>query len=175
MAIISSVGPDEWVEVANPGPGELDLAGYYLADAAGGRVYGFTGMLAAGAVTVVYGSAAATWEAANGESTTGLRLGNDGGIVQLLQVVGGAPIVVDTVSYLNHEAEDDRSSGRLPDGSSTWVLFDSLFPYTGTLTPAGTGMPPTPGARNDGSPVDPPPTPSQETTWGAVKALYSLS
>jgi hypothetical protein len=29
---------DEWVEIVNPGPGTLDLAGYFLADEVGGRL-----------------------------------------------------------------------------------------------------------------------------------------
>jgi len=165
---------DEWVEIVNPGPGTLTLDGFFLADEAGGLVYGFTGTLAEGAVKVVYGSQAVAWEVANDETATGLRLGNDGDTVQLLQRVGASTVVADSFTYNTYEAEDDRSSGRLPDGSSTRALFDGLNLYTGTTAPLSSGLPPTPGARNDGGAVVPPPTPSEEMTWGHVKKLYSL-
>src|SRR5512140_2562702 len=92
----SSYRDDEWIEVYNPGPGSLDLTGYYIADETGGFVYGFNDTLAAGAVLVVYGSQAVAWESANGESATGLRLGNDGDTVQLLQRVDNSTITVDS-------------------------------------------------------------------------------
>lgn len=164
---------DEWVEIVNPGPGALTLDGCFLADEAGGLVYGFSGTLAEGGVQVVYGSQAVAWEAANDETATGLRLGNDGDTVQLMQRVGASTVVVDSFTYNTYEAEDDRSSGRLPDGASNRMLFDSLNLYSGTIVPLGTGLPPTPGARNDGGAVDPPTTPAEVTTWGYVKALYS--
>lgn len=164
---------DEWVEIVNPGPETLTLDGYFLADETGGYVYGFTGTLAPGAVQVVYGGQAVAWEAANDESATGLRLGNDGDTVQLLQRVGASTVVVDSYTYNTYEAEDDRSSARLPDGTGGWVLRDGLNLYTGTTAPLTTGLPPTPGTRNDGGGGDPPPTPTEEKTWGHVKALYS--
>ncbi len=163
---------DEWVEIFNPGPGPLSLDGCYLADDAGGLVYGFAGTLAEGEVKLVYGSDAVAWEVANGETATGLRLGNDGDTVQLVQQVDTLTVVLDSFTYNTYEAEDDRSSGRLPDGSATRALFDSLNPYSGTTEPLGTGLPPTPGAPNGGE-VDPPPTPIEARTWGYVKALFA--
>jgi hypothetical protein len=46
-------------------------------------------------------------------------------------------------------------------------LFDSLNPYTGTLTPAGNGCPPSPGTPNACSSV-----PVKNVTWGSLKAAY---
>ena len=160
---------DEWVEIVNPGPGTLELTGYFLADEVGDPVFGFEGTLAPGEVRVVFGSESTEWESAHGEAATGLRLGNDGDAVQLIQMVDGAPVVIDAYSYNTYEAEDDRASGRLPDGGPTWTLFDSLNPYTGTVPPLGNGLPPTPGSENggDGS------TPAENGTWGRIKALYS--
>ena len=74
---------DEWVEIYNPGPEPLDLTGWFLGDQDGGFVYGFAGTVDPGDVRVVYGSEAEAWEAENGQSTTGLRLGNDGDTVTL--------------------------------------------------------------------------------------------
>jgi hypothetical protein len=87
--------------------------------------------------------------------------------------VNGSLVPVDAYSYNNYEAEDDRSSGRMPDGGVAWQMFDALNPYGGTATPAGNGLPPTPGMRNDGSGGNPPPTPVEERNWGRIKALYS--
>lgn len=161
---------DEFVEIVNSGSAAVDLVGYYLGDEAGNFVYGFTGSLAPGAVAVVLGSASVAWESAHGESTTGLRLGNDGDTVTLWQVVGGTNVLVDSYTYTTVEAEDDRSSGRSPDGSATWALFDALNPYSGSTPPLGNGLAPTPGGLNLG---DPPPTATEMTTWGRVKDLYA--
>jgi hypothetical protein len=159
---------DEFAEIVNPGPGSLNLSGYYLADEAGGFVYGFEGTLAPGAVRVVYGSESVTWESSHGASTTGLRLGNDGDTILLKQIVSGDTLTVDAYTYNTYEAEDDRSSGRYPNGGSEWQLFDALNRYTGSILPLGNGLPPTPGQSN-GSPM----VQVSATTWGGIKALYA--
>lgn len=161
---------DEWVEIYNPGPEPLDLAGWFLGDQNGGFVYGFAGTVDPGDVRVVYGSEAEAWEAENGQSTTGLRLGNDGDTVTLWQVVGEDTLLIDSYTYETWEAEDDRASGRRPDGGADWEIFDALNPYGGDNPPPGNGLPPTPGSRNDESPV-----PAAQGTWGRVKALYRTS
>jgi len=159
---------DEWVEIVNPGPGSLSLDGYLLTDEVGGPVYGFSGSLAEGAVLVVYGSDACEWETAHGEASTGLRLGNDGDTVILKQVVGSDTLTVDAYTYNTQEAEDDRSSGRRPDGGPVWEMFDALNPYGGSTPPLGNGLPPTPGESNGSSP-----TPARDGTWGRIKSLYA--
>jgi hypothetical protein len=159
---------DEWVEVVNPGGISVSLDGVLLADELGHPVYGFSGSLAPHEVRVVFGSESTAWESAHGEAATGLRLGNEGDTVLLKQVVGADTLVIDAYTYTNNEAEDDRSSGRLPDGEAAWQLFDSLNPYTGSTPPPGNGLPPTPGALNTGEP----PTGVESDTWGRIKALY---
>jgi len=159
---------DEWVEILNPGPGTEDLGGFFLADEHGGPVFGFEGSLAPGEIRLVFGSDAAAWESANGESATGLRLGNSGDTVTLWQAVTGDSVLVDAYTFSDDEAEDDRSSGRLPDGGSVWALFDGLNPYTGSGMPTGTGLLPTPGTPN-GEEV---PTPVTRSTWGEIKTLF---
>lgn len=158
---------DEWVEIVATSGETLD--GYFLGDEVGGFVYGFDGSLTSGAVRVVFGGDAVAWESAHGESATGLRLGNTGDTVTLWYVDGPDTTLVDSYTYADHEADNDRSSGRLPDGAADWVLFDALFPYTGSATPPGTGFLPTPGAANgsgESSPVS-------VTTWGRIKALHT--
>ena len=56
----------------------------------------------------------------------------------------------------------------LTDVGLDWVLFDARNPYGGSLDPAGTGCPPTPGwtDRCTGS------VPTEGRTFGAVKAFY---
>jgi hypothetical protein len=160
---------DEWVEIVNAGSGPVDLAGYFVGDESGAFVYGFTGELSPGEVRVVFGSDSVIWEQANGESSTGLRLGNDGDTVTLWQVADGDTIPADAYLYNTHEAEDDRSSGRAPDGGPTWEIFDGLNPYSGEGPPAGNGGDPSPGARNDGTGG----TAVAVATWGRVKALFA--
>ncbi|MCA9727274.1 MAG: lamin tail domain-containing protein [Candidatus Eisenbacteria bacterium] len=160
---------DEWIEIVNVGIDPLDLTQLYLGDESGGFVYGFEGTLASGEVRVVYGSQAVPWEQANGEAATGLRLGNDGDTATLWQVANGDTLLVDAYSYNTQEAEDDRSTGRNPDGSSVWEIFDALNPYAGQGPPSGNGLAPTPGARNDGEGS----TPVASSTWGRVKRLFT--
>lgn len=157
---------DEWVEIVATSPESLE--GYYLGDDVGAFVYGFSGSLGAGEVLVVFGGESAEWESQNGASTTGLRLGNTGDTVTLWQVAGADTSLVDSYTFLDHEAENDRSSGRLPDGGSEWTLFDGLTPYSGETVPVGTGLLPTPGAANGSGEA----SPISRATWGRIKALY---
>lgn len=154
----------------NPAPDPMDLSGYYIGDEAGNFVYGLSGQLAGYGLQLVTGSQAVAWETANGQSTTGLRMGNDGDTVTLWQVVNGLNVLIDTYTYNTYEAEDDRSTGRASDGAASWVIFDALNPYSGQTPPAGTGLAPTPGATNGGG--TPPPTPVAAATWGEIKQLF---
>ncbi len=158
---------DEWIELYNPGPGSLTLDGYLLGDENRQPVFGFSGALEAGRQRVVYGSEAVVYQQGHGLGVYGLRMGNDGDTVTLLQVVGADTILVDTYAYNTYEAEDDRSTGRRPDGSTTWEIFDLLNPYTGTTPPLGNGLAPTPGLPNSGDQVE-----VVDSTWGKVRALY---
>jgi len=160
---------DEWVEIVNPGGAPLPLEGYFLTDDAGEPVYGFAGTLAPNSVLVIYGSESVAWEGLHGESATGLRLGNDGDTLFLRQVLDGDTLVVDAYTYASHEAEDDRSSGRWPDGGPVWALFDGLNSYGGDAAPAGTGVNPSPGIPNTGAP----PNPTAVERWGRIKALFA--
>ena len=157
---------DEWVEILNTSAGILDLGSFYLTDADSVRRYSFTGLLAPGEVRLVTGKAAYDWERANGFSAVGLSLSNSGDSVLLWQTLGADSVIVDSYTYRSHEAAADRASGR-DARSGEWQLFDSLNPYTGTLTPAGNHCAPTPGQPNLCSS-----TPAERTTWGRVKTLY---
>ncbi len=160
---------DEWVEVLNTGPEPVDLAAFYLRDALGTEPHlRLSGLLPAGEARAFHGSDAAAWQAAQGLTVTGLSLNNAGDTVELHRGVPGGTgsQLVDVYIYGDHEAEDDRSSARLPDG--TWTLFDYYLPYTGTLTPGGSGCAPSPGAVNvcDGNVAD------GRASWGALKGDY---
>lgn len=157
---------DEWVEITNPGPGAVSLDGYRIAGADSTWRYGFTGTLEAGETRVVFGSQSYQWEQDHGHPQYGFRLANGGGIVGLWRLTPGDTVLVDAYTYLDHEAEDDRSSGRLPDGSGDWALFDSLNPYPGTELPVGTGCAPSPGAAAVC------PAPVEPATWGMVKSRF---
>jgi hypothetical protein len=157
---------DEWVEIINTGPGPVDLAGYRLAGADTTWRYEFSGTLGVGERAVVYGGESYAWEDANGEPRYGLRLANAGGEIHLWHLGGSDTTHVDGHSYADHEAEDDRSSGRYPDGSAAWTLFDGLNAYEGDVPPLGTGCPPSPG---EAAACSVPVTPG---TWGRLKRRY---
>ena len=156
---------DEWAEVSNGGAGPVDLSAYRLADADSTIRYEFSGILAAGAVSLVLGSMAEDQQRALGHTVTGLSLNNAGDTVILFRIEGSDTVAVDSRKYGSIEGASDRSVGRLGD-AGTWVLFDGLNKYTGSGEPKGTGCNPTPGAVN-GCPSD-----AIGATWGKIKALY---
>ena len=157
---------DEWVEIINAGATPVALEGYRLAGADTTWRYGFTGVLNPGQVRLVFGGESYQWEQANGAPLYGLRLNNTGGTLLLMRTTEGAPVLVDSYTYLDLEAEDDRSSGRAPDGGPNWRLFDGMNPFTGSGLPASTGCAPSPGARLDC------PTAASITSWGVIKSRF---
>jgi hypothetical protein len=161
-----STRDDEWVEVANTGAAALDLAGYLITD--GDRLprLALSGTLAPGGLRVAFGKESYDWERANGFPAFGLSLGNTGDKVSLWQVVGPDTVLVDSYTYLSHEAASDRAVGRTPDGGA-WALLDGLNPYAGTTAPRGTGCMPSPGGSNLCGV-----TPTRAVSWGRVKTLY---
>jgi len=161
---------DEWVEVINAGVSSVDLSAYRLGDLSGGYTwrYGFSGTLPAGAVVLVHGSDSQVWQAANGFAVAGLSLNNTGDTVFLYKIEGTDTLVADSYAYGAHEVLDDRSTGRMPDDTAEWRVFDQLNPYTGTNPPLGTGCSPSPGLVNDCEPH----VPVEDTTWGAIKVLF---
>ena len=163
---IVSSRDDEWVEIVNIGISPVILDDYRLAGADTSWRYGFSGDLAPGAVLVVYGGQSYAWETANGAPKFGLRLVNTGGSIGLWRVANGDTVLVNSYTFLDHEADPDRSTGRLPDGGGEWRVFDALNPYTGTKLPFGSGCLPSPGQ------VFQCPTPAQTTTWGSLKRRY---
>ncbi len=162
---------DEWVELYNSGPGHVDLGEYALSDDAGLWTYGFDeGQgLAVGEALVIYGSQSKAWQAEQDLPQYGFKMSNDGDTVVLWQVAGGDTLLVDSHTFNTYEADDDRATGRNPDGIGDWEIFDSLNPYSGTTPPPGNGLAPTPGLPNVG---DPPPVEIEKATWGEVKSLF---
>lgn len=163
---------DEWVEVLNTGAAVVDLADYWLRDdAVDTPRMRLEGILAPGGAAVFFGSDAAAWQETTGLSGSALSLNNAGDTVVLLRTVPGSdPLAieaVDTVTYLSHTAEDDRSSG-WDTHQVTWVLYDGLNPYTGSFEPGPTGCPPTPGAPNlcNGEVA------GEKLSFSAVKVLF---
>ncbi len=161
---------DEWIEVLNTGPAAVELADYFIRDALGTEPHiGLTGRLEVGEAAVFYGSDAAAWQTAAGLTVSGLSLNNTGDTVELWlgDPRNAGAQLVDVYIFADHEAEDDRASGRLQ-GDGTWALFDGLNPYSGSLQPQGTGCAPTPGVRNPCQGR----VPAAAVSWGAVKVQY---
>jgi len=163
---------DEWVELYNSGPGHVDLSEYLLSDDAGLWTYGFDPgvSLSAGEAVVIYGSQSLLWQQANGHSSYGFNMSNDGDVVVLWQIADTDTVLVDTHTYTSYEADDDRSTGRNPDGTGDWEIFDALNNYSGANPPFGNNLPPTPGYPNLD---DDPPVPVNRSTWGSVKSLFN--
>jgi lamin tail-like protein len=161
-----STRDDEWIEVVNLGAAPLDLSGYLLTDGDKLPRFGFAGTLAPGAMRVVYGKDSVDWERATGNPVFGLSLANTGDSVMLWQVTGTDTLLVDSYTYLSHEAAADRAVGRVPDGGP-WALEDGLDPYTGTTPPTGTGCLPSPG-----TPSLCGVTPTRNASWGQLKTIY---
>jgi hypothetical protein len=159
---------DEWVEIVNTSASQVDLSKYRLSDAAAATDFRFalSGMIGPGEVKVYFGSDVVAWQAANGVGQLGLSLNNAGDTVFLYAVNGTDVATEDTHIYVTAEVLDDRSTGRLPQGTGGWVIFDALNPYTGAQPPTPTGCAPSPGQ----SPSCP--TPTHSSTWGQIKALY---
>ncbi|MBD3235841.1 MAG: hypothetical protein GF330_03980 [Candidatus Eisenbacteria bacterium] len=161
---------DEWVELFNGGPGHVNLGEYLLGDDQGLRTFGWEDgeVLSEGEALVIYGSQSLAWQQEHDESSYGFGLSNDGDCVVLWQLAGDDTLLVDTHTFNTHEADDDRSTGRNPDGTGDWEIFDALNPYGGTTPPLGNGLPPTPGWPN----LDDPPSGARARSWGDVKALF---
>lgn len=161
---------DEWVELYNAGPGHVDLHEFALSDDGGLWTYGFEeGQdLVVGEAIVIYGSQSLEWQVQNGHPSYGFRMSNDGDTVILWQVAGSDTLLVDTHTFNTYEADDDRSTGRNPDGIGDWEIFDALNPYSGSTPPLGNGLPPTPGLPNVGDP----PVAVDRSSWGQVKSLF---
>jgi len=158
---------DEWIELVNTGVGPLDLTGYFVTDGDTIPRYALSGVLAGGGRLFVTGGMSHTWEVANGFPAFGLSLANTGDSVLLWKVTGPDTTLVDGYTFKSHEAAADRATGRSPDGSGTWEIFDSLNPYTGATLPHGNGCAPTPNAPNSCTL-----TPTHSSTWGKMKTLY---
>lgn len=163
---VVSARDDEWIEIWNQGATPVDLSSFFVTDADTTERFAFTGSLAPGELRLVFGAQAVEWQRANGRSVAGLSLNNAGDTVRLWRVVGPDTVLVDAYAYKSHEGANDRSSGRRPDNAA-WILFDGLNPYTGSLDPAGTTCPPTPGTANIC-----PATRAEPVSWGRMKGMY---
>lgn len=152
---------DEWVEIFNAGSEAIDVTGWRLRDAVSDSSwrFGFDGVLEPCEFFVVYGNEAYQWEEQNGYAKNGLSMNNAGDTITL--VSADLTTVVDLVTYTSQNIGDDRSWGRVPDGSPNWECNDGLNP----ANPPGSGLPPTPGEPNFGAPVE-------TVDWGQIKALF---
>ena len=118
-----SLYTEEWIELYNPSPDDVDLGGYILNDliVGGGDPYTIppgTIILAGGFLVF-------------NESTVIFKLNNDGDTINLIKPDGVT--VQDSYSY--GSSSNDVSIGRETDGGSTWVIQST----------------PTPGASNVGA------------------------
>jgi hypothetical protein len=139
---------DEWIEIRNAGASAVSLDGVYFRDGTGTNYhFGFAGSLAGGEVLVVYGGDATAWQAARGETLTGLSLNNSGDRLELWRDVDGVTELLDAIDVPSHCAASERSYARSLAGNQ-WLLYDGLSLYGGTALPGSTGCMPSPGVPN---------------------------
>ncbi len=160
---------DEWIEVTNTGTAPVNLQDYWFRDESASEPrFQLTGVLDPGETAVFYGSDAVAWQAANGISTAGFSLNNGGDTLYLMHGPAGGDLeIIQSITYPDHTADDDRSYGTVP-GGSEWMLYDGLFPYTGTLDPPGSGCNPTPGEPNYCHGL----VPDEDVSFGTLKATF---
>ncbi len=163
---------DEWIEVINLGTGPVDLGDFWLQDeAADSPRLHLSGVLDPGEARAFYGSDAVAWQQEVGVTTAGFSLNNGGDTVYLLHSYpgdGGHDLeILETVTFGDHAADDDRSTG-WNEERTEWILYDALFPYTGSMTPPGTGCEPTPGEPNFCRTL----VPDRARSFGSIKAEY---
>jgi hypothetical protein len=163
---------DEWIEVMNDGETSEDLTSYWLRDTTGDEAHlQLHGTLQSGEVAIFFGSEAAAWQQLHGFSVTGLSINNSGDTIELLKTVpdegGSTLVVVHSITILDHEAEDDRSSG-WDSETGLWSMNDALNPYNGGSEPQGNDCQPSPGESNICVPL----VPVQRTSWDALKSQY---
>jgi len=159
---------DEWVEIVNTGSQPVSIDSFLLADGGGTLTvrYRFSGFISSKEVMVVFGSDAIAWQSENGVQAYGLSLNNSGDAVYLLRVANGDTVVVDSLKYSGADADDDRAIGRDAETPSLWLLFDAYNPCSSGCSFESSGFIPTPGSANNCI------TPVENSTWGAIKALY---
>jgi len=163
---------DEWVEVLNLGDTAVDLTDYWLRDDSSRLPdYGLSGILAPGAVKIVFGSDAVAWQHERDWLETGFGFNNSGGDrVFLMYGPYSEDLIYQILEQIwigGHEAEDDRSSGRDP-VTGEWVMFDGLNPYSGSTLPTGNGCDPTPDQLN----LCDLPVADEGLSFGQLKAIY---
>ncbi len=141
---------DEWVEVANHGDQPVNLTDYWLSDSVTDPSvrYRFTGDLAPGETLLVTGATALAWQAETGNGSGALSLSNSGGEVALFRDGPDGTELVDSVSYLAYQVDNDRTLGRADVHGGEWILFDGLNLYHGNQVPGSTGCMPSPGEAN---------------------------
>lgn len=169
---VYNYGGDEWIEVINAGEVTEDLTNYWLRDATGDDIHlQLHGVLEPGGIAVFFGSEALAWQRLHGHSIVGFSINNSGDTIELLKTIpnqSGTDLeLVHTVTILDHESEDDRSSG-WDANTGAWVMNDALNPYNGGFSPEGNDCQPTPGEANVcGSEVS-----VEATAWGSLKSQY---
>jgi len=160
---------DEWIEIVNYGSNPVTIDSFLVADRGDSGYtirYRFSGTIGPKEVIVVFGSDVVIWQSANGVSAYGLSLNNSGDTIYLLQIAHGDTVVVDSLEYSGADVDDDRAIGRDAETPSLWLLFDAYNPCSSGCSFESSGCIPTPGSANNCI------TPVENSTWGAIKALY---
>jgi len=115
---------DDWLELHNPGPDPVELAGWYLTDdlAVPQKWALPAGTLAPGGFLLVW----CDEDQGQGPLHTNFKLAVGGEAIGLFALVGTAVVPIDTLTF--GPQTTDISRGRWPDGAAHWQFFTSATP-----------------------------------------------
>jgi len=120
---------DDWFEIYNAGPDVVDLGGLYFSDDIFNPLQYKIPDGKSDSTTIWPGEFLVFWadnDSEQGVTHLDFRLDGGGEYLGLVQLNGFDTILIDSVSY--GPQIPDISSGRYPDGSSTWMNMDSTTP-----------------------------------------------
>ena len=139
---VVSTGDDEFIEIVNAETISVDITGWTISDAQGGKhTFSENTMLPANGAAVVFGGSTSSghFGGAIVQNTSSLGLNNGGDSVTLADTSGNT---VDTYAY-GSEGGDNQSLVRSPDITGNFVKHSEVTESSGTLF--------SPGTRSDGT------------------------
>lgn len=118
---------DDWIEIYNPGPNPVNLAGMYVTDKLSDLTAWQIPDTDAEKTTIPAGGFVIIWadkETHQGPLHVDIKLSGSGEQIGLIAPNGTS--IIDSLTY--GEQTEDISFGRQPDGSVNWILFTTPTP-----------------------------------------------
>ncbi|MFZ5517590.1 MAG: lamin tail domain-containing protein [Candidatus Zhuqueibacterota bacterium] len=118
---------DDWIEIYNPGPNPVNIAGMYITDKLSNLTAWQIPETDSAKTTIDAGGFVIIWadkEMQQGPLHVDIKLSGDGEQIGLIAPNGTT--VIDSLTY--GAQTEDISFGRSPDGSPNWILFNTPSP-----------------------------------------------